>query len=42
MARKDARLMLEEAARHNIPLGVISAVAKLYDEAIARELNLLS
>lgn len=36
MARKDARLMLEEAARHNIPLGVISAVAKLYDEAIAR------
>jgi hypothetical protein len=34
--------MLEEAARHNIPLGVISAVAKLYDEAIARELNLLS
>ena len=36
MARKDARLMLEEAARHNIPLGVISAVAKLCDEAIAR------
>jgi len=36
MARKDARLMIEEAARHNVPLGVISAVAKLYDEAIAR------
>ena len=24
MARKDARLMIEEAARHNVPLGVIS------------------
>ncbi len=35
MARKDARLMLEEAARHNIPLGDCWSL-KLYDEAIAR------
>ena len=36
MARKDARLMIEEAARHNVRLNLIPDVVKLYDEAIAR------
>lgn len=36
MARKDLRLMLEEAARHGVTLGVVPAVAALLDETIAR------
>ena len=36
MARKDVRLMVEEAAEHGCPLVVIPAVAAQYDAAIAR------
>ena len=36
MARKDVRLMIEEAAAHGYPLAVMPAVAALYDAAIAR------
>jgi 3-hydroxyisobutyrate dehydrogenase len=36
MARKDVRLMIEEAARHGVELGVMPAVAALQDAAIAR------
>ena len=35
MARKDVRLMIEEAARGGVELTVMPAVAKRYDEAIA-------
>jgi 3-hydroxyisobutyrate dehydrogenase len=36
MARKDVRLMIEEAKRHGVELGVLPAVAAVYDDAIAR------
>ena len=36
MARKDVRLMIEEAARHGVELAVMPAVAALQDAAIAR------
>ena len=36
MARKDVRLMIEEAGRHDIALAVMPAVAALYDAAIQR------
>ncbi len=36
MARKDVRLMLEEAARHGVELAVMPAVARVYDAALAR------
>ena len=36
MARKDVRLMIEEAKRHGVDLAVMPAVAALYDAAIAR------
>ena len=36
MARKDVRLMIEEAAAHGFPLAVMPAVAAVYDAAIAR------
>ena len=36
MARKDVRLMIEEAKRHEIALAVMPSVAALYDAAIAR------
>ena len=36
MARKDVRLMIEEAARHGVDLAVMPAVAALQDAAIAR------
>jgi 3-hydroxyisobutyrate dehydrogenase len=36
MARKDARLMIDEAQRHGVNLGVIPAIAVMYDAAIAR------
>lgn len=36
MARKDLRLMVEEAARHGAELRVVPAVAALLDEAIER------
>jgi 3-hydroxyisobutyrate dehydrogenase len=36
MARKDVRLMIEEAGRHGVELGLMPLVANLYDEAIAR------
>jgi 3-hydroxyisobutyrate dehydrogenase-like beta-hydroxyacid dehydrogenase len=35
MARKDVRLMIEEAARHGVDLAVMPAVAALMDGAIA-------
>jgi 3-hydroxyisobutyrate dehydrogenase len=35
MARKDARLMQEEAARANLPLVMVPALARLMDEKIA-------
>lgn len=35
MARKDARLILEEAARANLPLAVVPAIAARMDEVIA-------
>jgi 3-hydroxyisobutyrate dehydrogenase len=36
MARKDVRLMIEEAERHKVALSVMPGVAGLYDAAIAR------
>jgi 3-hydroxyisobutyrate dehydrogenase-like beta-hydroxyacid dehydrogenase len=36
MARKDVRLMVDEAAEHGCPLVVMPAVAAQYDAAIAR------
>lgn len=36
MARKDVRLMIEEAKRHGVELAVMPAVAALQDAAIAR------
>ena len=36
MARKDVRLMIEEAGRHGVDLAVMPAVAALQDAAIAR------
>ncbi len=36
MARKDVRLMIEEARLHGVELAVMPAVAALYDAAIAR------
>jgi 3-hydroxyisobutyrate dehydrogenase len=36
MARKDVRLMIEEAKRHGVDLAVMPAVAALQDQAIAR------
>jgi len=36
MARKDVRLMIEEAARHGVTLPVVQGVAALLDEGIAR------
>jgi 3-hydroxyisobutyrate dehydrogenase len=36
MARKDVRLMIEEAQRHDVALAVMPSVAALYDAAIAR------
>ena len=36
MARKDVRLMIEEARRHGVELAVMPAVAALQDAAIAR------
>ncbi|MBL8352679.1 MAG: NAD(P)-dependent oxidoreductase [Burkholderiaceae bacterium] len=36
MARKDVRLMIEEAARHGVDLFVMPGVAAMYDAAIAR------
>jgi 3-hydroxyisobutyrate dehydrogenase len=35
MARKDARLMLEEAARAKVPLAVLPAIAARMDAVIA-------
>jgi 3-hydroxyisobutyrate dehydrogenase len=36
MARKDARLMQEEAARANLPLIMVPALARLMDQMIER------
>jgi 3-hydroxyisobutyrate dehydrogenase len=36
MARKDVRLMIEEAQRHGVELGVMPAVAAVFDDAVAR------
>jgi 3-hydroxyisobutyrate dehydrogenase-like beta-hydroxyacid dehydrogenase len=36
MARKDVRLMIEEAQRHGVELAVMPAVLDLFDAAIAR------
>ncbi len=36
MARKDARLMQEEAAKAGVPLAIIPAIAKRMDEVIAK------
>jgi 3-hydroxyisobutyrate dehydrogenase len=36
MARKDVRLMIEEAGRHAVELGLMPLIANLYDQAIAR------
>ena len=36
MARKDARLMMEEAARARLPLGVVPGVASAMDRFIER------
>jgi 3-hydroxyisobutyrate dehydrogenase len=36
MARKDVRLMIEEAKRHGVDLGVLPAVAAVQDAAIAK------
>jgi 3-hydroxyisobutyrate dehydrogenase len=36
MARKDVRLMIDEAARHDVALAVMPSIAALYDAAIAR------
>jgi 3-hydroxyisobutyrate dehydrogenase len=36
MARKDARLMMEEAAKAGVALGALPAIAAMMDAAIAR------
>ena len=36
MARKDARLMLEEGERHGVPLPMLPAIAATMDRFIAR------
>ncbi len=36
MARKDVRLMIDEAPRHDVALAVMPSLAALYDAAIAR------
>jgi 3-hydroxyisobutyrate dehydrogenase len=36
MARKDVRLMIEEAAQHGMDLAIMPAVAAMFDAAIAR------
>jgi 3-hydroxyisobutyrate dehydrogenase len=36
MARKDVRLMVEEAQRYGVQLGVMPAIAAVFDDAIAR------
>jgi 3-hydroxyisobutyrate dehydrogenase len=36
MASKDVRLMVEEAARHGVELGIMPLIANLYDKAIGR------
>ncbi len=36
MARKDVRLMVDEAAGHGCPLAIMPSVAAQYDAAIAR------
>jgi 3-hydroxyisobutyrate dehydrogenase len=36
MARKDVRLMIEEAGRHGVELGLMPLIANLYEQAIAR------
>jgi 3-hydroxyisobutyrate dehydrogenase len=36
MARKDARLMIDEAQQHGVRLGLVPAIAAVFDEAIAR------
>lgn len=36
MARKDVRLMIDEAQRHDVALAVMPSLAALYDAAIAR------
>ncbi len=36
MARKDVRLMIDEAQRHDVALALMPSVAALYDAAIAR------
>jgi 3-hydroxyisobutyrate dehydrogenase len=36
MASKDVRLMVGEAARHGVELGIMPLIANLYDKAIAR------
>jgi 3-hydroxyisobutyrate dehydrogenase len=36
MARKDARLMIEESERHEVPLPVLPAIAALMDRYLAR------
>jgi 3-hydroxyisobutyrate dehydrogenase len=36
MARKDVRLMVEEAGRHGVRLELMPLIADLYDRAIAR------
>ena len=36
MARKDLRLMMEDASRGGMELAVVPAIARLFDEAIAR------
>jgi 3-hydroxyisobutyrate dehydrogenase-like beta-hydroxyacid dehydrogenase len=41
MARKDVRLMIEEAERHGVGLAVMPLVAALYDQAITRGEGLL-
>jgi 3-hydroxyisobutyrate dehydrogenase len=35
MARKDVRLMMEEAGRHDVSLAIVPAVATLFDAALA-------
>lgn len=36
MARKDIRLMIDEARQHGVQLGVMPAIAAVFDDAIAR------
>ena len=41
MARKDVRLMIEEAKRHGVDLGILPAIAAVQDSAIAKGLGSL-